>query len=57
MSMEAEIPLPWRRGGWKPPGIGLLFKRKGQEILLCQVDPVVPICGGRSGVLEGVSNK
>lgn len=55
--MEAEIPLPWRRGGWKPPGIGLLFKRKGQEILLCQVDPVVPICGGRNGVLEGVSNK
>ena len=57
MFMEAEIPLPWRRGGRKPPGIGVLFKCKGREVLLCQVDLVVLIFGGRNGILESVSIK
>lgn len=50
-------PIALEKGSRKPPGIGLLFKCKGKELLLCHVDLVVPICGGWNGILEGVSNK
>lgn len=57
MFIEAEgITSPGKTAGRKPADIGVLFKCKGREILLYQMDLVVLICGERNSILEGVSN-